>query len=459
MPSPFQLNKKISLIPTLILTLACSISELTHAEEAVITGNWCGTRDTSMAADCDAIFRVDLVTGKRTLLSAYVDEVDYESLDQGGISWEKVAITPSGDVFVYSRHGHTISQGLYRIDPTNGDRRLISDLDDIKLGPTMLGGENIVASPKDQILIVNSDGKIISINPASGQRSVLLDNRIGDQSPGAHSLIGIATDGRILVDTYDGVIYLDQNTEISALAGGITANELSVIDSTGNIFTIVGDEEMEVDFDLYKVSPNGIRSILSKLKDKSQGPVIVRPVGVALDKAGRILILEYGEKGTGGLYAIDPNSGKRVLISMFSNQNQGPLIFNPRAIAVGTMPTFAGIAGGDRITNVAQAKKPFTYNVGFKGESFEITKVNLSNRLPKGAILKSVLPSQGTCKGKAPVKCNFGTVAPQARFGVKFTIVPKKPGVVVKNNAVITYKLPKTKAKQRLVSNLSITVN
>ncbi len=127
------------------------------------------------------------------------------------------------------------------------------------------------------------------------------------------------------------------------------------------------------------------------------------------------------------------------------------------------MPAFVGGGntggnGGNTNPTTAQAGQPFVYNVSFKGGTTSITSVKLTNTLPKKAKLVSVVPSQGKCKGKAPVKCDFGTVAANTSFGATFTITPKKPGVV-KNKAVLTYKVSKKKPTKRLVSNLSITVN
>ncbi len=207
--------------------------------------------------------------------------------------------------------------------------------------------------------------------------------------------------------------------------------------------------------------------MLSDLRNQAQGPVIELPKKLAFESNGRILLLDDGNKGTvnlGGLVAVDPNTGNRTLISNFLDQNQGPLIYNARNLAVGTMPAFVGGSGNGGSTSApALAGQPFSFDFYFNAPAAAfMTNVKLSYKPPKKTKLVSAVPNRGKCAVKAQIVCNFGTVASSTNFGVRITAIRAKPGVL-KNTAVLTYKMvrPGTKKKKsyRLVSSKSITVN
>ena len=49
---------------------------------------------------------------------------------------------------------------------------------------------------------------------------------------------------------------------------------------------------------------------------------------------GTILVVDNGDENPGKLFAVDPNTGNRTLISDFGNASQGPLGVAPRGVEV-----------------------------------------------------------------------------------------------------------------------------
>ncbi|WJF90392.1 hypothetical protein QS306_01525 [Paraburkholderia bonniea] len=93
---------------------------------------------------------------------------------------------------------------------------------------------------------------------------------------------------------------------------------------------------------LFAVNPSsGQRTLLSDFGNVSQGPVGKTPVGVAYASGllglGSKLYVVDNNAGTGhhgAIFAVDPATGKRTLFSDFGNSAQGATGVNPIAIAV-----------------------------------------------------------------------------------------------------------------------------
>ncbi len=491
-----------SLIPALILAMAGSVSPpLTHAEEAVVIGSWCEN------ADCDAAYRVDLVTGKRTLLSAYtqadVDAASHSppqlSSDRSGTGWNRLAIAPSGDIYVSSYQNRVLGdyERIYKISPTDGSRRLISSLEDIKSGPIVNSVVTIAVTPTNQILVGTNYQKVFSINPVTGQRFTLSDDTITSQGPTFEYFWGMDPSGRFWGTSHTGLIQFDPNTGIrtrikssTEYSSLIDNTPYHLLNSTDDLFGATGGTSGGFGR-LWKVndstSAQNPKEDITDYRNPTQGPLIESPKGIAWDGNGRIILLDDGGTASlGGIYSIDLNTGNRSLISNFLDQNLGPFIYKARLLAVGTMPAFVG-NGGDGgntggngsggsssgtepiVSNAesadpVQTGQPFSYTVSFTNYAASVaTSVKLTDTLPKKSKLVSMISSQGKCKGKTKVVCNFGTVASGANVTATFTVTRKKPGPV-KNSAFITYKMLKAGSKKKksykLVSpSESTTVN
>src|SRR5262249_51652493 len=87
---------------------------------------------------------------------------------------------------------------------------------------------------------------------------------------------------------------------------------------------------------LFRVDPTGGRTLLSDFGDATQGPLGFDPVGVAIDAPGHILVADQ-DAGTGAAGALvrgDRTTGHRTLISDFGDSRQGPLGFEPVGVAI-----------------------------------------------------------------------------------------------------------------------------
>jgi len=81
---------------------------------------------------------------------------------------------------------------------------------------------------------------------------------------------------------------------------------------------------------LFIVDPStGDRTLFSDFGDATQGDLGRDPYGVAIDRLGRIWVIDQDagttcSGGCGALFAVDPLTGRRVLRSDFGNAAQGP---------------------------------------------------------------------------------------------------------------------------------------
>jgi DNA-binding beta-propeller fold protein YncE len=81
---------------------------------------------------------------------------------------------------------------------------------------------------------------------------------------------------------------------------------------------------------------DGARTILTDFGDANLGPTGRDPVGVVADAAGLVLVVDRtgGPKGMGTLVRVDPMTGRRSLISDFSDRGQGPTGARPSGLAM-----------------------------------------------------------------------------------------------------------------------------
>jgi len=238
--------------------------------------------------------RVDLATGRRTVLS------DFGDRQQGATGLRPVglSIEPSGSFLVLDSDIGTGHQGaLYRIDRTSGSRSLITEFADPGQGAFGLSPSNVATERRGRILVIDDIRNVLlEIAPATGKRAVLSDLNDPQQGPLAVSATNVAVgrNGKILV--------LDQ----FAGSGGSGA--------------------------LFQVDPEtGTRAILSDFGASGQGPLGTDPVGLAVEISGKIVVVDI-ERSV--LFRVDPITGKRSLLSDFRDDASGPTAGDPIAVAV-----------------------------------------------------------------------------------------------------------------------------
>ncbi len=249
------------------------------------------------------LFKVDPITGARTVLS------DFSVGDNQGFEPLGVAVEASGNILVIDRSAGTNSQGaLFRIDPTTGERSLLSDFGEgDNQGSNPFG---VAVETSGNILVVDpsvgtgGQGALFRVDPITGKRTVLSDFGFGDNQGVAPVGVAVEASGNILV-----------------------------IDRTGS----TGQGA------LFRVNPiTGERTLLSDFGvGANQGD---NPLGVAVEASGNILVIDQsaGTDTKGTLFRVDPTTGERTILSEFGvGNNQGE---NPWGVAV--YPVIPAAVGG-----------------------------------------------------------------------------------------------------------------
>jgi sugar lactone lactonase YvrE len=122
------------------------------------------------------VFRVNAVTGARTLLSANGSPAG----PQFENPWD-VAVAPDGLIYVVDA-GNTTSTGkVMSIDPVTGRRRLISENGAPAGGPRFVYPRGITVDATGSLLVSDrdafgGDGGIIRVDPVTGKRTTLSSN-------------------------------------------------------------------------------------------------------------------------------------------------------------------------------------------------------------------------------------------------------------------------------------------
>lgn len=142
-----------------------------------------------------ALFRVDPTTGNRTLLS------NFGEITQGPVGMDPtgVAVDSAGGILVIDQRGGLVNQNigvLFRVDPTTGVRTLLSDLSNSLTGPLGKVPTGVTVDLNGNILVVdmqasvnNFSGSLFRVNPITGVR-VLLDD-FGQGAPAGQSPTGV----------------------------------------------------------------------------------------------------------------------------------------------------------------------------------------------------------------------------------------------------------------------------
>jgi len=250
------------------------------------------------------IIRVSPVTGDRTVVS------DFGDSSQGVLSFEPsdMAVDGSGNIIVADIDAGTDGNGLiFSVDPGTGQRTVISDSGDSTQGDLGLNPNGVAVDLSGNILVTDaiagtdSRGVIFSVNPSTGERTVISD--FGDISQ-----------------------------------GDLGSNPFDIeIGSGGDIFVFNPDSDIPPSDVLFSVDPDtGQRVIVSDLNDSSQGDLGINPFDTAIDSSGNVLVtdLNAGTNLGGVLFSIDPGTGQRTVVSDFGDSTQGVVSSDPDSVAV-----------------------------------------------------------------------------------------------------------------------------
>ncbi len=279
----------VFIFPLLSLSLASpSQAQLSNGDILVI--------DSSAGTGGDgALFSVDPTTGNRTVLS------DFGNPAQGptGVNPYAVAVESTGQILVVDYSAGTGFDGaLFSVDPITGNRTLLSDFGNPAQGPTGVNPIALAIGSTGQIFVVDFDagtgslGALFRVDPTTGQRTVLSDFGNPGQGP-----LGMTPEG-IAIESTGQILVVDEDAGTGALGG------------------------------LFRVDPTtGQRTLLSDFGNAGQGPLGYAPTAVAIESAGQALVVDYnvGTSDLGELFRVDLATGDRTVVSDFGNPAQGPL--------------------------------------------------------------------------------------------------------------------------------------
>ncbi|MBW1789922.1 MAG: IPTL-CTERM sorting domain-containing protein, partial [Deltaproteobacteria bacterium] len=244
-----------------------------------------------------ALYTVDPSTGNRVLISDFGNIADgpLGSLPRG------VTVTNSGDVLVTDRDAGTDGYGaLFKVDPVTGARVMVSDFGNNAQGP--LGrAMDIKEDNSGNIFVVVRQGAsgvigVMKVNVASGNRTLISDFENAAQGP-----------------TGVGPLFM-------------------AVESTNNL--VVTDNSIGDGY-LFRVNPTtGNRSVLSDFGDNAQGPLGANIHGVAVEASGSILVTDVVAPTEGAVFRVCPVTGNRIILSDIGDGSQGPLGSSPEGAVV-----------------------------------------------------------------------------------------------------------------------------
>ncbi|MGZ8189313.1 MAG: hypothetical protein ACXWTP_10260 [Methylosarcina sp.] len=144
------------------------------------------------------IFRVDPTTGERKLLSDFTNPA--QGIDVGGLYFVTgMAVDARGKILAASG-GEVLAPRnlLFRIEPNTGQRTVLSDFDNSAQGTPGRFFKGVAVEDSGQILVVASKEGIdnptllFRVNPVTGHRIVLTDSENSAQGPLFSTLTSIA---------------------------------------------------------------------------------------------------------------------------------------------------------------------------------------------------------------------------------------------------------------------------
>jgi hypothetical protein len=307
-----------------------------------------------------ALFHVDPVSGARTLLS------DFGNLGQGplGGNPQAVAVEIPGTILVVDDDGPTGSpSALFRVDPVTGTRTLLSDFGNVAQGPTALSLKYMAVEAAGTILVIDDDagtdarGGLFRVDPVTGIRTLLSDFGNAAQGPLGRDPLGVVAEatGTILVVDEDtgtndrGVLFhVDPVSGARTLLsdfgdpaqGPLGSDPMDVaVEAAGTILVIdrfggtivptIGSSPLPA---LFRVDPvSGARTLLSDFGNAGQGPLGADSQHIAVELTGTILATD---RHSGLLFRVDPMTGVRTVVSDFREPTQGPEGRRERGVAV-----------------------------------------------------------------------------------------------------------------------------
>jgi streptogramin lyase len=333
-----------------------------------------------LVADSQSLVRVDPSTGDRTLVSGSTRGSGPALPTSTG-----VAVEPSGAVLWAHPHG------ILRIDPVTGDRLELSG-PGAGAGPAFRAIEGIASDATGALLAADSDlGAVVRIDPGSGDRTILAGGPVGT-GPRLDCLDDVnreASGALVLTSCTDGVLRVDPVSGDRSLVSGPTTGSGPAFELAGDIIVepsgslLVGDL-----FSIKRVDAiTGARTIAAGLAHgdpflyligmahEAPGTVLVSDEGIQYDLLGGFLPLQL----YGGVKRVDLTTGASEVVS------GGGLFSARRGSGPGFLGGLRGIAVEPSGNVAAVVHQPSLLRIDPRTGDRTVVA---SNRVGSGAVLR-----------------------------------------------------------------------
>jgi hypothetical protein len=350
------------------------------AAASIATGDLLAIDQTAGTAQDGALFIVDQGSGNRTLFSDFGNSAQGDTgVDPNSVGWEPaglLGLLGSAEALVTDGSAGTNGQGaLFEVDPTTGNRTLLSDFGDSTEGdvgqypsgvlviPALLGlgnGEVLVVDP---LAGTNGQGAIFSVD-SSGNRTTLSDFGIGDNQgvypesmaywPGLLGLLGdtvLVADGSAGTNAQGELFTVDPVTGTRAVLsdfgnsteGWVDSNPQSTpvsvtISPSGAIYVLVQELSAGGGGAIVQVDPStGNRTLVTDFGTGTGAQTAIAPEEITwLSSSGLLGVIDAdaGAEGNGALFTVDPSNGQVGTLSDFGNTGQGALGSEPTGLAI-----------------------------------------------------------------------------------------------------------------------------
>lgn len=325
------------------------------AAASIATGNLLAVDQTAGTSQLGALFIVDQSTGNRVLFSDFGDTAQGDTgVDPNAVGWQPAGLLGSAEAFVTDGSAGTNGQGaLFGVDPTTGNRTLVSDFGDSTQGDVGQDPSGVLVVPG--LLDLDTAGVLV-VDPmagTNGQGAIFVVDSSGNRT--TLSDFGVGNDQGQYPDSmayYPGLLGLLGNTVLVADGSAGTNQQ-------GELFT---------------VNPTtGARTVLSDFGNSAQGWVDTNPqstpVSVTVSPSGQIYVLvqELSSGGGGAVVQVDPSTGDRTLVTDFGTGTNAQTAIAPNGITWLSSSGLLGVTdedGGPEGNGTLLTVDPSSGNVG-----------------------------------------------------------------------------------------------
>jgi len=257
----------------------------------------------------DAIYRIDPSTGDRLVVSS-----DTWGAGAPFVQTQGVTVDAGGDIIVADQSAHAI----VRVDPITGDRTVLSS-SSVGSGPSIQSPREVIADFSGDLLVLAlGTPAILRVDPSTGDRTTVSSASVGSGPPlqGVLRMVEEVSGDLLVTDgAPQHVLRVDPSTGdrsvVSSTAVGVGTNlQLPTgigVDAAGDIWVVDRTAEK-----LFRIDPvSGDRTVVSGFGVGS-GPLFDAPQDLAIEASGAILVVD---SVADSVIRVDPATGDRTDLS------------------------------------------------------------------------------------------------------------------------------------------------